>query len=94
MRPLTVVTLVILGSCFAITISLAAVLIVMLVLGDDYPRLQTEYGAALRSFGLFAVMTAISAVSFYSLLKNHRSRYWAQGALTVGLVLTGWYYAT
>lgn len=94
MRPLTVVTLIILGSCFAIAISLAAVLIVMLVLGDDYPRLQTEYGAALKSFGLFAVMTVISASSFYSLLKNHRARYWAQGALWLGLMLTGWYYAS
>jgi len=94
MRPLTVVTLIILGSCFAITVSLAAVLVVMLVLGEEYPRLQTEFAAALNSFGLFAVMTAISVVSFYSLLKNHRARYWAQGMLWTGLLLITWYYAT
>jgi hypothetical protein len=94
MRPITVITLVILGSCVAITVSLAAVLIVMLVLGDEYPRLQTEFDAALHSLGLFAVMTVISLLSFYSLLINHDFRYWAQAGMWVGLLLTGWYYAS
>ena len=43
MRPLTAVNLIILGSCFAITFSLGAVLIVVLVLGEEYPRLQAEF---------------------------------------------------
>jgi len=42
MRPLTAVTLIVLGSCFAIMVSLTAVIIVVLVLGDEYPRLQHE----------------------------------------------------
>ncbi len=92
MRPLSAFTLIILGSCFAITVSLAAVIVVVLVLGDEYPRLQHEFVALRNSFVLFLGMTAISTMSFYSLLKNHAARYWAQAAMWLGLVLTGAYY--
>ncbi len=92
MRPLTAVNLIILGSCFAIAFSLAAVLIVVLVLGDDYPRLQAEFRPLLRSLVLFLAMTAVSATSFYSLVRVHHLRYWAQGAMWLGLAATGWYY--
>jgi len=92
MRPLTAVNLVILGSCFAIMFSLGAVLVVVLVLGDEYPRLQREFEPLLSSFGLFVIMTTIAAASFYSLIKQHRLRFWAQGAMWLGLVATGWYY--
>jgi uncharacterized transporter YbjL len=92
MRPLTAVTLIILGSCFAITFSLAAVLIVVLVLGDEYPRLQNEFEPLRNSLLLFLGMTAISAASFYSLVKSHHLRFWAQGAMWLGLVATGWFY--
>jgi len=92
MRPLTAVNLIILGSCFAIMFSLGAVLVVVLVLGDEYPRLQREFEPLLSSFGLFVIMTAIAAASFYSLIKQHRLRFWAQGAMWLGLVATGWYY--
>jgi len=92
MRPLTAVTLIILGSCFAITFSLSAVLIVVLVLGEEYPRLQAEFDALLKSLFVFLGMTAISAASFYSLIKSHHLRFWAQGAMWLGIFATGWYY--
>lgn len=92
MRPLTVVTLIILGSSFAITFSLAAVIIVVLLLGDEYPRLQREFDPLLDSWLLFLGMTGIAAASFYTLLKNHAARYWAQVAMWLGLVGVGWYY--
>lgn len=92
MRPLTAVTLIILGSCFAIMVSLGAVVIVVLVLGDEYPRLQHEFKPLLESLGIFVGMTTISTASFYALLKNHSLRYWGQVAMWGGLVLTGWYY--
>jgi len=92
MRPLTAVNLIILGSCFAIAFSLAAVLIVVLVLGDEYPRLQSEFDPLLKSFLLFLVMTTISAASFYSLIKEHRLWLWGQGAMWLGLLATGWFY--
>ncbi len=92
MRPLTAVNGLVLGSCLAIAISLAMVLIVFLVLGDDYPRLAGEFGSLTESLAIFTLMTAVSAASFYALVKNHRLRYVAQGVLVFCLVLTGLYY--
>jgi len=92
MRPLTAVNLIILGSSFAIAFSLAAVLIVVLVLGDEYPRLQREFEPLVTSLFVFLGMTAISAASFYALIKNHRHKYWAQAAMWLGLLATGWFY--
>ena len=92
MRPLTAVTLIVLGSCFAIMVSLAAVVVVVLVLGDEYPRLQREFEPLLKSLIIFVGMTAISAMSFYALLKSHVAWYWAQAAMWSGLILTGWSY--
>ena len=92
MRPLSVVTLIILGSSFAITFSLAAVLLVVLILGDEYPRLQREFDPLVRSLVLFLGMTAISAASFYTLLKNHAARYWLNAAMWAALAGVGYSY--
>jgi hypothetical protein len=92
MRPLTVITGIVLGSCLAITVSLAAVLLVFLVLGDDYPRVQHEFRPLLSSVLLFLCMTIISAASFYSLVINHRARLFAQLILWSGIGATVWYY--
>jgi len=92
MRPLSAVTLIILGSSFAITFSLTAVIIVVLVLGDEYPRLQHEFDPLLRSSLIFLVMTSISAASFYSLAKSHATRYWLQAAMWLSLLGIGFYY--
>jgi uncharacterized membrane protein len=92
MRPLTVINGILLGSSLSITVSLAAVLFIFLVLGDDYPRLQHEFSPLLHSLLIFLGMTTISAVSFYALLINHRGRYWSQALLWMGVAATGWYY--
>ena len=92
MRPLTAITLILLGSCFAIMFSLAAVLLVVLILGDEYPRLQSEFDPLLNSLLLFMTMTALSAASFYTLIKKHPLRMLAQGLMWLGLLATGWYY--
>ena len=92
MRPLSVVTLIILGSSFAITFSLAAVLLVVLILGDEYPRLQREFEPLLESLILFLGMTAIAASSFYTLIKNHAARYWLNAAMWAGLLGIGYFY--
>ncbi|MDH3577754.1 MAG: hypothetical protein OEO71_08045 [Gammaproteobacteria bacterium] len=92
MRPLTAINLIILGSCFAIAFSLAAVLVVVLVLGNDYPRLQSEFEPLLESFVVFLSMTMLAAASFYSLVRRHRMRFWAQGAMWLGLIATGCFY--
>jgi uncharacterized membrane protein len=92
MRPLSVVTLIILGSSFAITFSLAAVLLVVLILGDDYPRLQREFDPLLKSLIMFLGMTAIAAGSFLTLIKNHAARYWLHAAMWAALFGVGYYY--
>jgi hypothetical protein len=92
MRPLTAITGILLGSCVAITVSLAAVLLVFLVLGDDHPRLQHEFRPLLQSTLIFLGMTAISALSFYALVIRHRARYWAVAVMLTGLAATTWYY--
>ena len=92
MRPLAAVTLIILGSSFAITFSLAAVIIIVLVLGDEYPRLQREFGPLLESLLVFLAMTAIAAASFYTLIREHAARYWVQAAMWLGLFGVGYYF--
>ena len=92
MRPLTAITGILLGSCLAITVSLAAVLLVFLVLGDDYPRVHDEFRPLLYSMSIFLGMTAISALSFYALVIGHRARYWAVALMLTGLAATTWYY--
>lgn len=93
MRPLSAVTLIILGSCFAITVSLTAVIFVVLVLGDEYPRLQGEFDPLLGSMFVFLGMTVVSAFSFYGLAKISPWRYWAQAAMWGGLFATGYYFS-
>ncbi len=92
MRPLTAITLILLGSSFAITFSLAAVTIVFLVLRDDYPRLQQEFDALLSGLGIFLIMTALAALSFYTLVKNHPLRLLAQAGMWLGVLGVGLYY--
>ena len=92
MRPLSVITLIILGSSFAISFSLAAVIVVVLVLGDEYPRLAREFGPLTRSFFLFVGMTSVAAASFYAQLKRHAWRHWMQAAMWTGLAGVGWYF--
>jgi hypothetical protein len=92
MRPLTVITGILLGSCLSIAFSLAAVLLIFLVLGNDYPRLSQEYGSLLASFSIFTAMTAISAVSFYALVKHHQARWAAQFVMWSGLAGVVYFY--
>ena len=92
MRPLTMITGILFGSCAAITVSLALVLVVFMLIGVEHPRLQHEFRPLVKSLLIFLGMTAISATSFYSLLIGHRARFLAQGLLWLGLLGTAWYY--
>lgn len=92
MRPLHAITGIVLGSCLSISISLAAVLLIFLILGDDYPRLGHEFRGLVTSFSIFFIMTAISALSFYSLVKDLHYRRPAQALMWLGLAGVGWFY--
>ena len=92
MHPLTVVTGILLGSALSITVSLTAVMLIYLILGDEYPRLAHEFSALIDSTLIFLGLTAISGLSFYSLLKRLRSRWWLQAAQWTALAATTYYY--
>lgn len=88
MRPLTVITGIVLGSCLSITVSLTAVIIVFWVLGTEHPRIAHESEGLAASTLIFCFLTAISAMSFYSLLKDQRFRWWWQAGMWLGLAFT------
>ena len=92
MRPLTVITGIVAGSSLSISVSLAAVLLIYLVLGSDHPRVQHEFGPLVASLCIFLGMTAVSAASFYTLLINHRFRWYLQAAMWICVAGVAWYY--
>ena len=92
MRPLTMINGVVLGSSLSIAVSLVAVLFVYILLGDEYPRLQDEFRPLLASTLIFFSLTAISGVSFYTLLTNHKTVVICQIAMWGGVAATTWYY--
>lgn len=92
MRPLMVINGILLGSCLSIAVSLIMVLIVFLVIGDEYPRLQHEYRPLVSSLLIFMGMTAVSAGSFYALVIGHRWRVWLQALMWAGVAATVWFY--
>jgi magnesium-transporting ATPase (P-type) len=92
MRPLTVITGIVLGSCVSITVSLGAVLFIFLVLGEDHPRLGDEFAALVNSLLIFTAMTVVSGLSFYSMLVRHPWRRVAQIVMWLGVAATGTYY--
>ncbi len=92
MRPLTIISGIVLGSCLSIALSLAAVLLMYAVLGDAYPRVQDERPTLVASLAIFTGMTALSALSFYGLLINHPARAAGQAVMWSGLAATAWFY--
>jgi len=92
MGPLTVINGILLGSCLSIAFSLAAVLLMFLVVGRDDPQLAHEFPTLVGSLLIFLLMTAISGMSFYLLIRRHRARWIAQSLLWIGVLATGFYY--
>ena len=82
----------VLGSSGAITFGLAGVLVVFAVLRPEYPRLQEEFPSLLVSLGVFAGLTAASAVSFYGLLFQAVWRRPAVVVLLASLAAAIWFY--
>ena len=83
---------ILLGSSLSIAVSLALVLVVFLVIGDDHPRVRQETGPLLVSMFIFIGMTIISGASFYTLAKRLPGRRLAQASMWIGLGATVWYY--
>lgn len=78
MRPLTVLTGIVLGSSAATTFGLGATLVVFLVLSGEYPQFRAELPLLTLYFALFAGLTALAAISFVGQARERPWRRWAQ----------------
>lgn len=87
MRPLTVLTGIILGSSAATTFGLAATLVVFMVLSDEHPQFGTELPLLAVYLAIFVGLTALAGASFIGLARQRPWRRWAQAALWATLCI-------
>ena len=80
-RPLTVLTGIVLGSAAATTFGLAATLVVFLVLSDEHPQFRGELPLLALYLAIFVGLTALAAASFIALAKQRPWWRWAQASL-------------
>jgi hypothetical protein len=92
MRPIAVLTAIVFGSAAALTFALGGVVVVFTVLQGRHPELAAEFGTLLRSSALVALLTAVSGVSLFAMLKGLRWRWIAQGALWFTLTALAMFY--
>lgn len=85
MRPLTVITGIVLGSAAATTFGLAATLVVFLVLADEHPQFRSELPLLAAYLAIFVGLTALAGTSFIGLAKQRPWWGRAQAALWVAL---------
>lgn len=87
MRPLTVLTGIVLGSSAATSFGLAATLVVFVVLSDEHPQFREELPLLAVYLAIFLGLTALAAASFIGLARQRPWRRWAQGALWTTLAV-------
>lgn len=92
MRPLAVLIGIVMGSAFSIALGLGMVLIIFLILADERAELAAEFGPLLRAVGLFVLLSAAAAASFFGELRGRSWRRLALGVLVASLILIGWVY--
>jgi hypothetical protein len=94
-RPLTVLTGIVLGSSAATTFGLGATLVVFLVLSGEFPEFRAEVPLLALYLAVFVGLTALAGVSFVGLAKNRPWRRWAQAAMWGALAaLAALYWST
>lgn len=93
MRPLTVLTGIVLGSAAATTFGLGATFIVFLVLGDETPQFRDELPLLAGYLAIFVGLTALAGVSFIGQARERPWRRWAQFAMWGALALLAGLYA-
>jgi hypothetical protein len=84
-RPLTVLTGIVLGSCVATTFGLGATLVVFMFLSGEHPQFQSELPMLALYVAIFVGLTAIAGISFVGLARQRPWRRWAQAALWAAL---------
>lgn len=85
MRPLTVLTGIVLGSAAATTFGLSATLVVFLVLSGEHPQFRAELPLLALYLAIFVGLTALAAASFVGLARQRPWRGWAQAAMWAAL---------
>jgi hypothetical protein len=91
-RPLTVLTGIVLGSSAATTFGLGATFIVFLLLSDETPQFRDELPLLAGYLAIFVGLTALAGVSFIGQARERPWRGWAQFAMWGALaVLAGLY---
>jgi uncharacterized membrane protein len=92
MRPLTIITGIVLGSSASITLGLIVVMLIFVLTGLDQPRISDEFEPLASSVAMFAVLTAFSAASFIGEVKAQAWRWYAQAAMWLTVLAIGTYY--
>jgi hypothetical protein len=94
-RPLTVLTGIVLGSSAATTFGLGTTLIVFLWLAGEVPEYRSELPLLARYLAVFVALTALAGVSFIGLARERPWRRWAQLAMWSALAgLAALYWST
>jgi cyanate permease len=95
LRPLTVLTGIILGSAAATTFGLGSTLVIFLVLSGRHPEFRAELPLLGVYVALFAGLTALAAVSFIGQARERPWRRRAQLAMWSALAaLAALYWST
>jgi len=84
-RPLTVLTGIVLGSSAATTFGLAATLVVFAVLAGEHPQFRAELPLLAVYLGIFIALTGLAALGFIGLARERPWRRWAQAGLWAAL---------
>lgn len=90
--PFTVLLGIISGTVIAIAFGLCVVSLVFWWLRNEEPRLLTEIDSLMLSTGIFAVLSALAATSFYGSLKLLAWRHFPMLLLWACLFYAGRYY--
>jgi uncharacterized membrane protein YhaH (DUF805 family) len=91
MRPLTVLTGIVLGSAAAATFALVATLVVFAFLIDEYPQYRSELPLLTICTVAVAILTGLAACSFIGQVRERPWRWWALSgmwALLATIVVT------
>jgi hypothetical protein len=90
LRPLTVLTGIVLGSAAAASFSLSATLVVFLFLREDNPQFRSEMPMLTLYTAASVILTGVAAISFMGEVRERPWRRWSQAGmwgLLVALVL-------
>jgi hypothetical protein len=95
LRPLTVLTGIVLGSSAATTFGLGATLIVFLVLSGETPQFRDELPLLAGYLAIFVGLTTVAMVSFIGQARERPWRGWAQAVMWLALAaVAGLYFWT